>query len=60
MLFNGERITETDCNNYAFYNNTNVNQCLAAAVKSLNPDERTRLFRQAENHHHAGRALGRR
>lgn len=49
VLFNGERITDTDCNNYAFYNNTNVNQCLNAAVKSLNPDERTCLFRQAEN-----------
>jgi ABC-type transport system substrate-binding protein len=49
VLLNGERITETDCNNYAFYNNTNVNQCLDAAVKCLNPDERTRLFRQAEN-----------
>jgi len=49
VLFNGERITETDCNNNAFYNNTNVNQCLDEAVKSLDPDERTRLFRQAEN-----------
>jgi ABC-type transport system substrate-binding protein len=49
VLFNGERITETDCNNVAFYNNPEVNRCLDAAVKSLDPGERTRLFRQAEN-----------
>jgi peptide/nickel transport system substrate-binding protein len=46
---NGERITDTECNNFAFYNNLEVNRCLDAAVKSMNPDERTRLFRQAEN-----------
>jgi ABC-type transport system substrate-binding protein len=49
VLFNGERITETDCNNVAFYNNPEVNRCLDAAVKSLDAAERTRLFRQAEN-----------
>jgi ABC-type transport system substrate-binding protein len=44
-----ERITDTECNNNAFYNNPDVNRCLDAAVKSMNPDERTRLFWQAEN-----------
>jgi oligopeptide transport system substrate-binding protein len=49
VLLNGARITGTACNNYAFYNNPEVNQCLDAAAISMNPDERTRLFRQAEN-----------
>jgi len=48
-LLNGERITGTECNNWAFYNNPEVNQCLDAAAKSMNPEERTRLFRQAES-----------
>jgi ABC-type transport system substrate-binding protein len=49
VLLNGERITDNECNNIAFYNNPEVNQCLGAAGKSLDPGERTRLFRQAEN-----------
>jgi ABC-type transport system substrate-binding protein len=49
MLLNGKRITPTNCNNVAFYDNTEVNEYLDAAAKSMNPEERTRLFRQAEN-----------
>ncbi|MGA2279351.1 MAG: ABC transporter substrate-binding protein [Verrucomicrobiota bacterium] len=49
VLLNGERITENECNNTAFYNNPEVNRCLDAAAKHLDPGERTRLFRQAEN-----------
>ena len=48
VLLNGERITDTGCNNIAFYNNPDVNKLLDAAVKSLVPNERTRLFQQAE------------
>ena len=48
VLFNGARITETGCNNTSFYNNPQVNQLLDAAGKSLDHEERTRLFHQAE------------
>lgn len=48
-LFNGEHITETSCNNVSFYNNPKVNQPLDTAMSSLNSDERTRLFREAED-----------
>jgi ABC-type transport system substrate-binding protein len=49
VLLNGERITDTDCNNAAFYNNPEVNRRLDAAVWNLDNAERTRLFREAEN-----------
>ena len=49
VLFNGKNITETDSVNRSFYNNPGVNRLLNAAGKSLNADERTKLFRQAEN-----------
>jgi ABC-type transport system substrate-binding protein len=49
VLLNGERITETDCNNSAFYNNPEVNRRLDAARSMLDKNERTRLFREAEN-----------
>ncbi len=49
VLLNGERITEIECNNTAFYNNPVVNRCLDAAAKNLDPAERTRLFQQAED-----------
>jgi len=48
VMLNGERITDVECNNTAFYNNPEVNRCLDAAARSLDPAERTRLFRQAE------------
>jgi ABC-type transport system substrate-binding protein len=49
VLLNGERITDTDCNNSAFYNNPEVNRRLDIAVASMDNDERTRLFREAED-----------
>jgi peptide/nickel transport system substrate-binding protein len=49
VLLNGERITDTDCNNASFYNNPEVNRRLDAAVWNLDNGERTRLFREAEN-----------
>lgn len=49
VLFNGERITETDSVNRSFYNNPAVNKLLSAAGKSLDAGERTKIFRQAEN-----------
>ena len=49
VLFNGRYIIESDCNNTAFYNHTNVNQLLDQANASLDAGERTRLYRQAED-----------
>jgi oligopeptide transport system substrate-binding protein len=48
VLFNGERITDTDCNNVAFYNNPEVNRRIDQAGVSNDANERTRLFREAE------------
>jgi len=48
VLFNGSRISETDCNNVAFLNNPAVNRLLDAAGASVDADERTKLFREAE------------
>src|SRR5258708_1098159 len=48
VLLNGERITETDCNNTAFYSNPEVNRLLAQAGTSNDGAERDRLFREAE------------
>ena len=48
VLLNGDRITDTECNNQAFYNNPKVNQLLAQAGESVVPVERTRLFQEAE------------
>jgi ABC-type transport system substrate-binding protein len=49
VLLNGERITDTDCNNASFYNNPEVNRRLDAAAQSMDPAERTRLFREGED-----------
>jgi ABC-type transport system substrate-binding protein len=49
VLLSGERITETDCNNAAFYNSSEVNRLLAQAAGTVELPERTRLFRLAEN-----------
>ncbi len=48
VLLNGERITDRECNNVAFYNNPAVNKLLAQAGASLDVDERTRRYREAE------------
>jgi len=48
VLLNGDRITDVDCNNQAFYNNPHVNERLDRAGASNDPDERRRLFREAE------------
>ena len=49
MLLNGDRITDKDCLNEAFYSNPEVNRRLAAAGVSLDPEERLRLFREVES-----------
>jgi oligopeptide transport system substrate-binding protein len=49
VLFNGEHITDADCNNVSFYNNPGVNRLLDQAMQSLDPAERTRLFQEAED-----------
>jgi peptide/nickel transport system substrate-binding protein len=48
VLLNGDRITEADCNNVAFYNNPEVNRRLAWAGNSIDAAERQTLFREAE------------
>ena len=49
VLFNGGYITESDCNNTFFYNNPGVNRLLNSATQSQDPEERTRIFREAED-----------
>jgi ABC-type transport system substrate-binding protein len=48
VLLAGNRITDTDCNNTAFYNNPDVDARLAKAGASNDPEERVRLMREAE------------
>ncbi len=48
VLFNGERITDTDCNNVSFYNNPSVNRLLETAVGHMDQKDRTQRFREAE------------
>jgi ABC-type transport system substrate-binding protein len=49
VLLNGDRITDQDCNNLAFYSNPEVNRRLALAGDSFDPETRLRLFREAES-----------
>ncbi len=49
VLLNGDRITDENCNNQAFYSNAGVNRRLAAATDSIDSGERLRLFREAES-----------
>ncbi len=49
VLLNGDRITDQDCNNLAFYSNPEVNRRLAEAGDSFDPAVRLRLFREAES-----------
>jgi ABC-type transport system substrate-binding protein len=48
VLFNGERITDTDCNNTAFYNNPVVNRLIDQGNASNDVGERTRFYKDAE------------
>lgn len=48
VLLNGERITETDCNNCAFFNDSGVNRLLAQAGSLVDPAARARVFAEAE------------
>jgi ABC-type transport system substrate-binding protein len=48
ILLNGERITETNCNNRAFYNNPEVNQLLNQAAGMTDVAQRLKLYQQAE------------
>jgi len=49
VLFNGDRITDQNCNNKAFYSNPEVNRRLALAGDSLDSEERMRLYREIES-----------
>jgi oligopeptide transport system substrate-binding protein len=46
--FNGQVITDSDCNNWTFYSNPEVTSLLNQAKSSMDADERTRLFQNAE------------
>jgi len=48
-LLNGDRITEENCNNQAFYNNPEVNRRLNEASRIVDGDRRLQLFREAED-----------
>ena len=48
VLLSGDRITDTECNNTAFYSNPKVNQLLGQAGASVVAEERLELFRAAE------------
>lgn len=48
VLLSGRRITDTDCNNLAFYRNTAVDHLLARAEQSMDSGERLTLHREAE------------
>jgi ABC-type transport system substrate-binding protein len=49
VLFNGDRITDQNCNNKAFYSNPEVNRRLAQAGDSLDSEQRLRLYREIES-----------
>jgi ABC-type transport system substrate-binding protein len=48
VLLNGDRITELDCNNHAFYSQPRVSRVLAEANRSVDGAERHRLYALAE------------
>lgn len=48
VLFNGERITQVNSNNVAFYNNPEVNALLRQAAHSTDQNLRLRLYRETE------------
>lgn len=48
ILLNGNRITETECQNCAFFSHPEFNQLIAQAGQSMDSTRRTSLFRQAE------------
>ncbi len=48
VMFNGNRITESGCQNTSFYNNPRVNELLAAAATCPEPAQRLHLYQQAE------------
>jgi len=48
VLFRGDRITDIDCNNLAFYRNDAVDRMLAEASQSDQTERRLQLYRQAE------------
>ena len=49
LLLNGDRITDQNCLNRAFYNNVEVNHRLRIAANSLDAEDRLRLYREAES-----------
>jgi oligopeptide transport system substrate-binding protein len=48
VLFNGTRIQEVGGNNFAYYNNPDVNEMLAMADRTLVANERYRLYQEVE------------
>ncbi|MFX6499051.1 hypothetical protein ABTG19_18975, partial [Acinetobacter baumannii] len=50
VLFNGERITDENCNNVAFYNNPEVNELLKEASQETgDSNKRLALYRTIES-----------
>ena len=49
MPFNGDRITDQNCNNLAFYSSPELNRLLTLAGDSLDLERRMRLYREAES-----------
>ncbi|MBI2302888.1 MAG: ABC transporter substrate-binding protein, partial [Armatimonadetes bacterium] len=48
VLLNGEKITEQNANNRAFYNNPEVNRLLDQAASMTDPEPRLAIYRQVE------------
>jgi ABC-type transport system substrate-binding protein len=48
ILLNGDRITDAECQNCAFFNHAEFNRLMAEAGQSMDGARRTTLFRQAE------------
>jgi ABC-type transport system substrate-binding protein len=48
LCLNGERITDTHCNNTSFYSKQSVNDLLRTAASEPEPGRRLDLYRQAE------------
>lgn len=49
LCLNGERITDTHCNNTSFYSNPAVNALLRSAASESDPGRRLTLYREAES-----------
>ncbi len=48
VLLNGEKMTDVECNNVSFYDNPRVNKILNEAAHCTDPQQRFKLYQQAE------------